>query len=84
MSAPPSCWWRAAKHRSVVYASDAKVEPKVKVVATLPPSSHSPIVYPTALTTDLAHRDAAAFLQFLHSPTAASAYLELGINSLSE
>ena len=33
----------------VVYATDAKAEPKVKVVAVFPESSHAPIVYPAAV-----------------------------------
>jgi molybdate transport system substrate-binding protein len=68
----------------IVYASDAKVEPKVKVVATFPASSHQPIVYPAALTADARHQDAAALLQFLRSPAASSAFIELGFSSLSK
>lgn len=68
----------------IVYASDAKVERRVKIVATLPPSSHSTIVYPAALTADAARPGASAFLQFLRSPTATSAFLDLGFRPLSE
>src|SRR3546814_7769267 len=32
----------------VVYGSDALAEPRVKVLATFPESSHPPIVYPVA------------------------------------
>jgi molybdate transport system substrate-binding protein len=35
----------------IVYSSDATVEPAVRVVATFPPDSHPPIVYPAAKTT---------------------------------
>jgi molybdate transport system substrate-binding protein len=34
----------------VVYETDARAEPLVKVVATFPPDTHAPIVYPFALT----------------------------------
>ena len=34
----------------IVYASDAKADPRVKVVATFPADSHPPILYPFALT----------------------------------
>lgn len=33
----------------IVYATDARVEPRVRVVATFPIASHPPIVYPAAL-----------------------------------
>jgi molybdate transport system substrate-binding protein len=33
----------------IVYATDAKASPKVKVVATAPDESHSPVVYPVAV-----------------------------------
>ena len=33
----------------IVYATDAKAEPKVKLVGTFPEASHSPIIYPVAL-----------------------------------
>jgi len=35
----------------IVYATDAKVEPGVKIIAVFPEDSHPPIVYPVALTT---------------------------------
>ncbi len=36
----------------VVYATDAMAEPRVRVVATFPATSHSPILYPAALVRD--------------------------------
>jgi molybdate transport system substrate-binding protein len=48
----------------IVYATDAKIEPKVQVVGTFPESSHEPIVYPAALTKD-AKPDAMRFLAYL-------------------
>ncbi len=33
----------------IVYATDAAAEPKVKIVASFPPDSHPPIVYPFAV-----------------------------------
>src|ERR1700704_1353126 len=35
----------------IVYATDAKVEPGVKIVGTFPADSHPPIIYPVAATT---------------------------------
>jgi molybdate transport system substrate-binding protein len=40
----------------IVYATDAAIDPKVKVVGRFPPASHPPIVYPYAI---VAGRDAA-------------------------
>ncbi len=50
----------------VVYATDAQAEPKVKVIAVFPESSHAPIVYPAAAVraSRYANQDA-AFLNFL-------------------
>ena len=54
----------------IVYATDAKAEPKVKVVGAFPESSHTPIVYPVAVTKDAKSPDAAALEAFLRSPDA--------------
>ena len=53
----------------IVYETDAKVEPGVKIVAKFPENSHPPIVYPAALTVS-AKPDAQKFFQFLLSGTA--------------
>ena len=36
----------------IVYETDAKVEPGVKIVGKFPEDSHPPIIYPVALTKD--------------------------------
>ena len=53
----------------IVYSTDAKVEPGVKVVSVFPESSHDPIVYPVAATAN-AKPDAAPYLEFLRSAAA--------------
>jgi molybdate transport system substrate-binding protein len=53
----------------IVYETDAKVEPNVKIVGRFPESSHPPIVYPAALTAN-AKPDAGKFFLFLSSGTA--------------
>jgi molybdate transport system substrate-binding protein len=58
----------------IVYATDAKVEPGVKIVGTFPADSHPAIVYPVAATTT-AKPEASDYLAFLRS-TAAKAILE--------
>lgn len=58
----------------IVYATDAKVEPGVKIVGTIPENSHPPIIYPVAATTT-AKAEAADYLAFLRT-AAAKAILE--------
>jgi molybdate transport system substrate-binding protein len=53
----------------IVYETDAKIEPNVKIVGRFPDNSHPPIVYPAALTAN-AKPDAAKFFAFLSSGTA--------------
>ncbi len=52
----------------IVYATDAKADPAVKIVATFPTESHAPIVYPFAVTANATHKAAAEFLAFLAGP----------------
>lgn len=54
----------------IVYATDARTEPRVSVVGTFPPGSHPPVDYPFALTATSRHPDAAAFLAYLRSAAA--------------
>src|ERR1700751_5552318 len=58
----------------IVYSTDPKVEPGVKIVGTFPPDSHPPIIYPVAATTT-AKPETADYLDYLHSQ-AAKAVLE--------
>ena len=58
----------------IVYSTDAKVEPGVKVVGAFPADLHPPIIYPVAATIT-AKAEAAGYLAFLRS-AAAKAILE--------
>ena len=58
----------------IVYATDAKVEPGVKVVGTFPEDTHPPIIYPVAATAT-AKPEANDYLAYLRS-SAAKAVLE--------
>jgi molybdate transport system substrate-binding protein len=51
----------------VVYATDARAEPRVRVVDTFPETSHPPIVYPAAVTAGARSARAQAFIDFLRS-----------------
>ena len=53
----------------IVYETDAKAEPKVKVIGTFPDGSHPAIVYPAAATKD-AKPEAARYLAYLKGGTA--------------
>jgi len=53
----------------IVYATDAKSDPNVKIIDTFPADTHPPIIYPAAATSAAA-ADVAGFLGFLKSPGA--------------
>ena len=48
----------------IVYSTDAKVDPGVKVIGTFPAESHPAVIYPVAATT-AAKTEAADYLAFL-------------------
>jgi molybdate transport system substrate-binding protein len=62
----------------VVYATDAASEPRVKIVARFPDSSHKPIVYPLAITASSRSPAAARFVAFLRSSAAAPLFTAQG------
>jgi molybdate transport system substrate-binding protein len=65
----------------IVYATDAKADPDVRIVATFPESSHPAIVYPVALT-GRAGPGAKDFLRFLSAPAAAAIFRKAGFTVL--
>lgn len=60
----------------LVYATDAAVEPRVRVVGTFPAGSHKPIVYPAALVRDSAA--GRAVMSHLSSPAAMARFRAQG------
>ncbi len=59
----------------LVYGTDARVEPRVKAVWTVPATAHPPIVYPAAVVASSGRRsDAAAFLAFCRSAPAMAVF----------
>lgn len=54
----------------IVYETDARTDSRVRVVGAFPLGSHSPIVYPFAVTANATHPRARAFLDFLRSLSA--------------
>ncbi len=65
----------------IVYATDAKVEPGVKIVGTFPADSHPPIIYPVAATTT-AKTEAKDYLAFLHTSAAKAIFEKYGFSFL--
>ncbi|PPJ43265.1 MULTISPECIES: molybdate ABC transporter substrate-binding protein [unclassified Pseudoxanthomonas] len=62
----------------IVYASDAKAEPAVRVVATFPEDSHPPIIYPVAALRGPRSAQATQFVQWLASPAADAIFTRRG------
>ena len=63
----------------LVYATDALISNKVRVIAVAPPSSHAPIVYPMAVIAGSRRQQAArAFLDYLRSPAARAIFVKHG------
>ena len=65
----------------IVYETDAKVEPGVKIVGAFPADSHPAIVYPIAATVT-AKPEATAYLAFLRSGTAKAVFETYGFTFL--
>ena len=67
----------------IVYATDAKVDTKVRIVDTFPENSHPPITYPGAAIKG-STGDAREFLEFLASPAARDIWVKYGFLELKK
>ncbi len=65
----------------IVYATDAKVEPKVKIIGVFPDGSHPPVIYPVAATVS-AKADAGKYLAFLRGAEAKAIFEKYGFSFL--
>jgi molybdate transport system substrate-binding protein len=65
----------------IVYETDAKVEPGVKIVGAFPSDSHPPIVYPVAATAT-AKPEADDYLAFLRTQAAKTIFESYGFTFL--
>lgn len=65
----------------IVYSTDAKVDPGVKVVGTFPVDSHPPIIYPVAATAT-AKPEAETYLGYLRSSAARTVVEKYGFTYL--
>jgi molybdate transport system substrate-binding protein len=64
----------------IVYATDAKAEPGVKIVGTFPADSHPPIVYPAAAIKGRDNDVAKRYLQFLRSAETKAIFEKYGFS----
>lgn len=65
----------------IVYATDAKVDDKVRVIDVFPDDTHTPIVYPIAVTA-VAKPDAIKFVDYVRGPAAAAIFKKYGFTPL--
>jgi molybdate transport system substrate-binding protein len=62
----------------IVYDTDAKTEPKVRIVGLFADDSHPRIVYPAALVAASSNPGAAAYLGYLQGPQASAIFKRYG------
>jgi molybdate transport system substrate-binding protein len=68
-----------------VYATDAQISRRVRVVAIVPESAHEPIVYPAAVVKTSENQDAArSFVEFLGSSEAKAIFTKHGYTLASQ
>lgn len=65
----------------IVYATDAKAEPRVRVLAVFAASMHAPIRYPVAAVGDRGATRSAGFLAFLRGAEARAVFLRHGFTA---
>ncbi len=65
----------------IVYETDAKIDPGVKIVGVFPEDSHPPIIYPVAMTVT-AKVDAAPYLGFLRTAATKAIFEHYGFTVL--
>lgn len=62
----------------LVYATDAAISEKIRVVGTFPADSHPPILYPVAAVSGGRQAEARRFIDFLRSPEARTIFEKYG------
>lgn len=72
---------RGEANLGIVYSTDAKVEPGVKIVGTFPADSHPAIIYPVAATV-AAKGETGDYLAFLRSSAAKAIFEKYGFKFL--
>lgn len=67
----------------IVYETDAKVEPGVRILDCFPETTHPAIIYPAALTTDSNNPRAVDFLAYLRGADAHAIFAAAGFSVLA-
>ena len=68
----------------IVYGTDAKADPNVKVLGIFPEDSHPPIVYPVAVMAKATNMDVRAFEDFLKGSVAKTVFEAQGFKPLKK
>ena len=66
----------------IVYETDAKIEPKVKIIGAFPDDSYPSVTYPVAATSDSKNPGVAAYLGFLRTQAAKATFEKYGFSFL--
>ena len=66
----------------IVYETDAKIEPKVKIVGGFPDGSYPPVTYPVAATANTTKASVAKYLDFLRGKQAKDIFEKYGFSYL--
>lgn len=66
----------------IVYETDAKIEPKVKIVGVFPDGSYPSVTYPVAATATTTNAAVGHYLAFLRTGTAKAIFDKYGFSSL--
>jgi molybdate transport system substrate-binding protein len=67
----------------IVYETDARIEPKVKIVGVFPDGSYPPVTYPVAATASTTKTDVSKYLAFLRSRQAKDIFEKYGFSVLT-
>ena len=65
----------------VVYATDARAEPAVRIVSAFPAGSHKPVTYPVARLATASNPDAEGFRRFLISGEGKAIFVRFGFGT---
>jgi molybdate transport system substrate-binding protein len=68
----------------IVYETDAKIEPKVKIIGVFPDESYPPVTYPVAATAATTNPAAARYLAFLRTSAAKEIFEKYGFSFLTK
>ena len=66
----------------IVYETDARIEPKVKIVGVFPDGSYPPVTYPVAATASTTKAGVSKYLDFLRSKQARDIFEKYGFSVL--